>query len=33
MKILSSDPIWKGGVLSEREMTETLSVHSPACLP
>ncbi len=30
MKILSSDPMWKGGVSSEREVTE---VQSPACLP
>jgi hypothetical protein len=29
----SSNPMWKGGVLSEREVTETVSVQSPACLP
>jgi hypothetical protein len=33
MKILSSDPMWKGGISSEREVTETLSVQSLACLP
>jgi hypothetical protein len=33
MKILFLDRMWKGGVLSEREVIETLSVHSLACLP
>jgi hypothetical protein len=31
--ILSSDLNWKGGRLSEIEVTETLCVQSPACLP
>jgi hypothetical protein len=31
--ILSAECRWKGSRLSEREMTETLSVQSPACLP
>jgi hypothetical protein len=33
MKILSLDPMWKGGILSEREVIEALCVQSPACSP
>jgi hypothetical protein len=33
IKILSPDPMWKRGILSEREVTETFNVQLPAFLP